>query len=278
MLNWLANMHGASHAWKVENLDDLDDDGFPRQFVLKHFREGALRPRVIEYVAGRLISELLPYAPGIQILHLTPEFLQAHSELHGSPYSQSVPSFITSAVAGPHMAVEWVNGDDLGGNNDLLDRLAVPTQIPDIVGCDGMLQNVDRDGWNILIRPVAKTNPRKFELIPFDWDNCFFNSEMGSGQLNAIGGVWKLFRMEALRERIHGKEQFYHLVERLSDWAGARARVQALLLMPPEWGVPDGWRVELREHILKRIDVTLEQLQKDDEPGAAFPNWQISAL
>jgi hypothetical protein len=278
MLNWLGNLRGASHAWKVESLDLLDDEGFPRMFVLKHFRSGDLRPRVVEYLAGRLASELLPYAPRIEILRLPPELIEEYTALRGSPEARDLPSLLSSAVPGPHVAIEWIDGDDLGGDAVYLDRLAAPAQIPEIIGCDGLLQNFDRDGWNVLIRSVAGTSPRKFELIPYDWDQSFFGHAPGEGQLATISRVWKLFRMEGLRARIHGKSEFEEFVDRLAEWKGARARVQALLLMPPEWGVPQEWRDELTDYILTRIDVTVNQLKQDLHPSESFPNWQISAL
>jgi hypothetical protein len=281
MLNWLGNLHGASHAWKVEDLDDRDAVGDPKIFVLKHFRQDELRKRVGEYVAGSFVNALDIGAPAISLLDVSSEFLEDLLQLKGSPRENRAPQLLSTATPGRHVGVEWVDADDLGNNNYLLDRLANPEQVGQVIGADALLLNLDRDGWNLFIRPRKKGSnaTNRLELIPYDWDHCFAGQGFSDAELEPLYSIWNVFRAECLRERILGGGDFTSIRERVEDWAGAEARIRGLVeWMPAEWAVPDSWKAGLVKFMSERIETTLRELKNPSGQARIFPNWQSSAI
>jgi hypothetical protein len=271
-LIWQKNVKGASSPWLVASENHLNDQDQPRLFLLKNFRQGEDRARIVEYVCTSIARELDIGAPRVELLQITDSFLES---LRG--FSPSA-SDVDLARTGLHLAVAWhENAIEVAEHPGVFSRLAVPTQVAGIIGSDTLLQNMDRHASNLLIRPHMDRSRVRNMLVPIDWGDCF-NALLPEPQnLADISYRSGIYANSFMIERIQSRADFRPFVERLSRWSGQPEKISAIIGgIPAEWQCPERWRRGLLDHITRRVDVVLELLSNADRLAALFPNWQYS--
>jgi hypothetical protein len=202
----------------------------------------------VEYVCSRIAHEVAG-SPGVEILDVTPEFLEALRSA-GSPASN-----LARAVPGPHLGIAWQDqAPTLAHTPDAVEHLSSDTQFGTIIGCDTLLQNRDRHRGNILVRPFMdrRKKPGKRVLVPIDWGDCFEGSGVEPVKLAEIVSKQDIYARSELLSQIHSATDFGPFLAGLEKWAGATSRVDALVSwVPPEWSIPLRSRRAVVSHILR---------------------------
>jgi hypothetical protein len=273
MLHWLEDPGGETDPWKVESVAHLDQNGAPRAFALKAFRSYQLRLRVAEYVSASIAHELGIGAPAVELLTVTPSFLQTLARQRVRPVG------LDSAQIGPQVGISWVeNAVPLGKQLTALASLANVRQPAEIIATDAFLQNIDRHTGNILLEPGAIFRRADHRLIPIDWGLCMHGKEPGGEQLEGLQGATNMREYVIdpdLRRTVTKREDWSRVAAKLQEWSGANAKLRAVIgWMPPEWNVPAGWKDGLLDYFLRRIDAVLDRLEAENDSEGIFPNWQ----
>lgn len=270
-LRWLGNLEGTTDPWKVANDDELDADGMPRTYVLKHFRAWGIQGRLVEYVAGKIAEELEVGSPEVRLIEVTSGFLESLRYISGPG-----PSMLSDARPGLHVGVVYdEKAAPVTDARSVAGRLADPLQPAGIIAVDALVQNDDREPRNLLMRPESVGRYAKHRLVPIDWSHAFCNASHPT-VLRGMSWDRGLKAHPPLTHLVRSREDFREIRSRIEKW-GTDARVRALIRwIPGEWGVSTEWRRKLEKYILNRITTTLHDLDRPDDPDGLFPNWQYS--
>jgi hypothetical protein len=256
----------------VASEDHLNSQEQPRLFLLKNFCKGDERARIVEYVCARFACELDIGAPQVELLQLRPELLANLSRF--SPDAHG----LSRAIPGFHLGIAWhENAVELAQHEDALSSLAAPAQIGGIIACDTCLQNIDRHRGNLLLRPHVDRSKARQALVPIDWGACFNAVEPSATDLMPIRERRTVYSSRFLMEIVKDRTSFSRVLKKLENWSGQPTKMRFLIEhVPQEWNVPTLWRDALIEHLLRRVDITLEIFSAKDVLARMFPNWQYS--
>jgi hypothetical protein len=274
-LAWLADISGASRPWKVVDEGDHDPDGFGREYIVKHFREGDETRRLAEYVCGSVAAQLDATTPAPLLLRFTSAFL---ADLRRN---RKQPRGLDEAQPGVHVAYRWLhNVAPFVMRPDGRDRLAHPHQIGDIIGCDALVQNWDRTDQNILVEPLSVRGKSAHVLHAIDWDYGMAGASVSPGALNGLKDVPNLLKPFAnpLFDIVTSCTDFEHFCALLENWKPVRARAQMIANgVPTSWGFAPLEIDSVVTYLVHRFQSTLDRLAMTDDPDGAFPNWQFAS-
>jgi hypothetical protein len=271
-LQWIKDCSGESFPWKVTSWDHLDDSGNPRAFALKYFRRGEEHPRLVEYVCASLAADLGIGAPSVELLTVTPDFLESLAKLRRQPTG------LAAAQPGTQIGIAWVNAADLARSPKALAGLANRRQPAEIIASDCYFQNDDRHDSNVLVTPASIFGRPNHKLIPIDWGSSFRQRPPLPLLLEPLIGHVSLresTRTGTLREAVSGAEDFRDIIPRLQQLTHSSSRLRRLINWPPaDWGVPEDAKAALLDYFLRRVEVVAERLRQADDHEQVFPNWQ----
>jgi hypothetical protein len=277
-LSWVDDvLAGSTKPWRVADVDDVDDTGDERQYIVKHFRAGDLAARVTEFICGSVAADLDPFTLRPVLVTFTPAFLASLERLPKQPIG------LAGAVPGLHVAYPWLmHAVRLFDHPNALTGLKIPHQVGDIIGCDVLLQNLDRGDDNVLVDPASQHRKPAHVLHAIDWESGIAGASLAASGLPQLGALPKALlhgTSALLKERLSSVQDFDHILQELARWhKSSAARAQMLVQgVPSEWGVSSADLQAIATYLLARVSTTMLRLGQLDDPDKVFPNWQYAA-